>query len=219
MNILPYRVCTLFSGSISFSFRRFMTYKLNTGEPTFEHFKIDTDVFVGKKSLISPTGDLPSPRRPCFRSLPDLNDNPFGFKRGEVLEVDDWETAVRIVNFKSFKDTLVGVNVYAEWCEQCNWLNRYWDKWAAEFPDSVFLNCDVEKDSLFYKQYKARAVPTILLYREFIMLQKIEGAYEKRIFQLVEIISTDILPVRGEVEFFKYHCSDQYYNGNEPDYY
>ena len=218
MKTVSFGVCRLFSGSISLTFRRFVTYKTNTGVPSFEDIPFDMDIGIGKKSQIISTGDLPSPRRACFRTLPDLNDNPFGFKRGEVLEVDDWETATRIVNFKSFKDTLVGLHIYTEWCEPCNWFNRYWDEWAAKFPDSVFLNCDVDKDPLFYQQYRVNAVPTTLLYREYTMLSKIEGAYDEKICKFVEIISTKMIPTRGEVEFFKYYCSDQYYNGVEPDY-
>ena len=199
--------------------RRFFTYRMTTGKPIFDSFPMDNDVFVGKKSLVVPSGALPSPRRACFRSLPDLNDNPFGFKRGEVLEVDDIDTLTRIINFRPFKDTLVGVQFYTEWCEPCNWFSRYWDQWAVEYPDSIFLNCDVDKDRMFYMQHKVRAVPTSILYREFIRLVKIEGAYDVRLRDMVDIISTDLLPVRGEPQFFKYYCSDQYYNGNEPDYY
>ena len=200
--------------------RRFFTHRLTTRGPAFESMKIDYDVFVGKKSKIPPSGDLPSPRKACFRTLPDLNDNPFGFKRGEVLEVDDCDTLTRIINFRAFKDTMVGIQFYTEWCEPCNWFNRYWEHWATKYPDSVFINCDVEKDHLFCLQHRVRAVPTNILYREFIQLVKIEGAYsEGKLPQMIDVISAEVLPVRGEPEFFRYYCSDQYYNGNEPDYY
>ena len=199
--------------------RRLFTYRITTGKPIFDSIPWDKNAYEGKTSLVKPLGALPSLRRPCFRSLPDLNDNPFCFKRGEVLEVEDFDTLTRIINFRPFKDTLVGILFYTEWCEPCNWFSRYWDEWAVKYPDSVFLNCDVDKDRMFYMQHKVRAVPTTILYREFIRLIKIEGAYTDRILEMVDVISADVLPVRGEPQFFKYYCSDQYYNGKDPDYY
>lgn len=96
-------------------------------------------------------------------------------------------------NFKSIleQNEMVLVDVWAEWCGPCKMVAPIVDEISVDFQGKVLvgkLDADANKETL--SQLGVRNIPTLLLYKNGEVVDKLVGAVSKQ--KLTEMINTHI---------------------------
>ena len=113
-------------------------------------------------------------------------------------------TKIHEENFNSItsRDGIVMVDCWAEWCGACKSFNPVYEKVARKYAMHTFakLNTSVEKQIV--TELGIEHIPTLLLYRDGILLFKQPGYYEEEkledILQQAEKLDMD--EVRAHIE-------------------
>jgi len=88
-------------------------------------------------------------------------------------------------------NSMVLVDVWAEWCGPCKIVSPLVDQVSAEFQGKIIvgkLDADVNKVTL--GKLGVRNIPTILLYKNGQVIDKLVGIFDKQ--KLVDMIRTHI---------------------------
>lgn len=96
-------------------------------------------------------------------------------------------------NFKTIieQNQMVLVDVWAEWCGPCKMVSPIVDEISVDFQGKVFvgkLDADANKETL--GQLGVRNIPTLLLYKNGEVVDKLVGAVSKQ--KLTDMINTHI---------------------------
>ena len=87
----------------------------------------------------------------------------------------------------NFKDvvldskTLVLVDFYATWCGPCQMLSPVLEEISVENSDFEIVKVDVDKNHELAKNYKIMAVPTMIIFKNGEVVDKIEGLVSKEV--------------------------------------
>jgi len=73
------------------------------------------------------------------------------------------------------------VDCWAPWCGPCRMLAPIIDELAAEYRGRVkFVKLNTDENPGIYSQYEIRGIPTMLIFRNGELVDKIVGAYPKQ---------------------------------------
>lgn len=87
----------------------------------------------------------------------------------------------------NFKDvvldskTLVLVDFYATWCGPCQMLSPVLEEISVENSDFEIVKVDVDKNHELAWNYKIMAVPTMMIFKNGEVVDKIEGLVSKEV--------------------------------------
>lgn len=71
---------------------------------------------------------------------------------------------------------LVVVDFFATWCGPCKMIAPMLDKFAAEYSSAKFVKVDVDELGQLAQQYEVSSMPTILLFKNGQVVDKVIGA-------------------------------------------
>ena len=114
-----------------------------------------------------------------------------------------------IVNLdnKNFESTVSGDNIvlvdcWAEWCGACKSFAPVFEKISSRHPEHTFAKLDTQSHKDLVAELGIENIPSLLLYREGIMLFKQPGYFSEE--QMDDIVrqaeSVDMNQVRMEIE-------------------
>lgn len=87
----------------------------------------------------------------------------------------------------NFKDvvldskTLVLVDFYATWCGPCQMLSPVLEEISVENNDFEIVKVDVDKNHELARNYKIMTVPTMMIFKNGEVVDKIEGLVSKEV--------------------------------------
>ncbi|NIO29758.1 MAG: thiol reductase thioredoxin [Candidatus Latescibacteria bacterium] len=114
--------------------------------------------------------------------------------------------AVIALNEDNFESTVLNggialVDCWAPWCAACKPFAPIYEKVAARYPENTFGKLDTRKEKSLVSALGVDHIPTLLLYREGILLFRQPGYFEEE--QLEDIIrqaqSLDMDYVRAQI--------------------
>jgi thioredoxin 1 len=81
----------------------------------------------------------------------------------------------------AFDETIAGhrivlVDVTASWCPPCRRFAPIFAKASEDHPDLVFATLDADGERGLARRLKIRAVPTLLIYRDAVLVHRRSGA-------------------------------------------
>lgn len=71
---------------------------------------------------------------------------------------------------------IVMVEFYASWCDVCRSFAPVLEDAAQSFPEIVFGKVDADKEPDLAQEFEIKAVPTLLVFREKVLVFKEAGA-------------------------------------------
>jgi thioredoxin 1 len=111
------------------------------------------------------------------------------------------------VTENSFADVVTGggivlVDCWASWCGKCRTFAPVFEQIAGRFPKHTFAKLDTQKEKSLVKDLEIEHIPTLLLYRDGLLLFKQPGYYEEE--ELEDIVrqaeSLNMDEVRASIE-------------------
>lgn len=91
-----------------------------------------------------------------------------------VKEIDDKEYTKLVKDNKK-----VVIDCYASWCGPCKMLSPVIDSLAEEYTNISFYKVDVDKAEVITKDYNIMSIPTLLLFENGELKEKIVGLRSK----------------------------------------
>ncbi|QJC36124.1 thioredoxin [Enterobacteriaceae endosymbiont of Donacia cincticornis] len=77
------------------------------------------------------------------------------------------------------KNNLVLVDFWAEWCNPCKIFSKVLEEVSLEYKNIVFAKLNIENYKTITEKYNIRSVPTILLFNNGNIIDKIIGSITK----------------------------------------
>jgi len=110
------------------------------------------------------------------------------------LTMTDFERTVK-------DDGIVLVDFWAEWCGPCRTFAPWYEEVSEEHTDVVFGKVDTEAEQALAGSFGIRSIPTLMAFRDGILLYKEAGALPKdALSQLVaQVKALDMDDVRRQV--------------------
>jgi thioredoxin 1 len=110
------------------------------------------------------------------------------------LTMTDFETTVT-------GEGIVFVDFWAGWCGPCRMFAPWYEEVSEEHGDVVFAKVDTEAEQALAGSFGIRSIPTLMAFRDGILLYKEAGALPKdALAQLVEQVKgLDMDDVRRQV--------------------
>ncbi|HIT74493.1 MAG TPA: thioredoxin family protein [Candidatus Avipropionibacterium avicola] len=115
--------------------------------------------------------------------------------------------AVSSITSADFESTVTGndivlVDVWATWCQPCLRFAPVYEKVSDKHPDATFTKIDFDENNDLATQFGISAVPTLLAFREGVMVFNQAGALSGP--QLDEVVTKikelDMEAIHAEVE-------------------
>lgn len=99
------------------------------------------------------------------------------------------------------KNETVVIDFWAEWCGPCRMFGPIFEKTSEKFPDAVFAKCDTENAQEVAAVFGIRAIPTLAIFREQILLFQQSGVLpEEALTELIEKVGElDMDDVRKKI--------------------
>jgi thioredoxin 1 len=96
---------------------------------------------------------------------------------------------------------IVLIDFWAEWCGPCRMFAPWYEEVSQEHTDVVFAKVDTEAEQALAGSFGIRSIPTLMAFRDGILLYKEAGALPKEALgQLVEQVKAlDMDDVRRQV--------------------
>jgi thioredoxin 1 len=76
------------------------------------------------------------------------------------------------------QEGIVLVDCWARWCEGCKTFSPVFEKVAEKHPEHTFGNLDTEAEKEITKKLEIKHIPTLLLYRDGLMLFHQPGNFD-----------------------------------------
>jgi thioredoxin 1 len=91
---------------------------------------------------------------------------------------------IQVINSKDFKNSiqqgLVLVDFFAEWCGPCKMLSPVLEELAEEMKETVTIaKVDIDEAQEIAMQMQVTSVPTIVLFKEGVEVQRVVGLKDK----------------------------------------
>ena len=77
------------------------------------------------------------------------------------------------------KDTLIVVDLWAEWCLPCRMMKPIFEELFEEYNDVSIIGVNVDETPTIASTYGIRNIPTILFFKNGIIVDRIVGAVPK----------------------------------------
>jgi len=81
---------------------------------------------------------------------------------------------------------LVVVDWSASWCGPCKRIMPTVAQYSVDFPDTLFLNVDVDDQADLAAKYDIRAMPTFMFFKNGQLHDKMQGADSVKLGELIE---------------------------------
>lgn len=96
---------------------------------------------------------------------------------------------------------IVIVEFYASWCTVCHSFAPVFESAAASFPEVAFARINADREKELAGEFEIKAVPTLMVFREKIMVFKEAGAPPPPILEdvLRQAKSLDMAQVRRDL--------------------
>lgn len=115
--------------------------------------------------------------------------------------------AVQILTQANFNETVqsdkpVIIDFWAPWCAPCRMFAPIFEAAADKHPDILFAKVNTEEEQALASAFGIRSIPTLMVFREQIMLFQQAGALPANgLEQLIgQIRSVDMDEVRRQIE-------------------
>jgi thioredoxin 1 len=97
------------------------------------------------------------------------------------------------LNATNFSDTITGndfviVDFWAPWCGPCRSFAPIYEDLSEQYPDIIFAKVNTEQEQEIAGHFQIRSIPTLMLFREQVILYAEAGALPK---QALEQLITD----------------------------
>jgi thioredoxin 1 len=88
----------------------------------------------------------------------------------------------------NFSDTITGndfviVDFWAPWCGPCRSFAPVYEELSEQYPDIVFAKVNTEVEQELAGHFQVRSIPTLMLFREQVILYSEAGALPKSAMQ------------------------------------
>ena len=115
--------------------------------------------------------------------------------------------AVQILTQANFNETVesdkpVIIDFWAPWCAPCRMFAPIFEAAADKHPDILFAKVNTEEEQALASAFGIRSIPTLMVFREQIMLFQQAGALPANgLEQLIgQVRSVDMDEVRRQIE-------------------
>ena len=106
-------------------------------------------------------------------------------------------------NFNSTieNNDIVILDFWAEWCGPCRNFGPVFERASEQYPNIVFGKIDTEAQQEIAASYNIRSIPTLMVFREQIILYSEAGALPPAHFQQLidQVLSLDMDDVRRQI--------------------
>jgi len=92
------------------------------------------------------------------------------------------------LNAANFSDTITGndfviVDFWAPWCGPCRSFAPVYEELSEQYPDIVFAKVNTEVEQELAGHFQIRSIPTLMLFREQVILYSEAGSLPKQAMQ------------------------------------
>lgn len=95
---------------------------------------------------------------------------------------------MELINNQEFdvkiKEGIVVVDFFAEWCGPCKMLAPVLIEISKEMKDVRFYKVDIDKDNELVKRFNVLSVPTLLLFKDGVLVSKTLGYSPKNLIEI-----------------------------------
>lgn len=97
---------------------------------------------------------------------------------------------------------IVMIDFWAPWCAPCKQFEPTYEEVSEKYPDVVFGKVNVDEQQELAQAFQVRSVPTLMLFREQVILMSEAGAFPAGSLEQVidKAKSLDMDEVRREIE-------------------